>query len=858
MSRLPFRWKWLFYAAGGFALFFALFLGAAAVLLPKFLPPEKIRSLVIEQISKQLQRKVTVGEVRFHPLEGIRINDLQISNRPGEPWDAGSFLKVRRIGVDYYLFPLLWGQLKIKEILLEEPEILIERLSVEEFNFSDWVKKPQGAVNQEKQPPEGSSFSKTALLLEVGRLRVEKGKLTYRDYSIKPVQDLRLKDLFFEVRGLSLTGGKTELVWDAPLEYAGGLYRWRGKGGFQYFAAKDRLKNIRLAGDLNGVRFEIRGEVEALTQDTAPRLEGFLGADAALMPALLPPTAPKFPPEWKLSGPVSVTFETSGSMQKGVGVKGRLAAEKMEIRLGEYFFKEKDAPLNGDFLMVSGLDFFKLQSFHFMLQDWKLSGNFAVTGLPKHPSLPADPAFVFNVLGKDMPLSGLPKAVPLLTGYTFGGKVDFRLSAAGKIRKPDTWETEGFLELGDIRCTHPKGVKILEEMKGRLTWARGVAKWPDLTFRLMEAPVKFSFSFQGLQPGAMMNLETWKAQATYQLSAGSVDLEKLLPLMPKPDHDKKAAETKKQEPKSVKRKFLNIPPGFSLSGTAECKSFYFRKLALEDVSLKTTVQKQVFEASGTLKAFEGKASGAYSQLFNGKWESPLSFAVTLAGVSAQKAVNDTVDSFVKKNSEQYKDKILGKMNFSFLGSAMQNNNDPRVFRKTLKGEGPFQITGVQIQGLALLGTVFQSLKERSDALKMEQLDGKIALKDEKVFLEAQSTGSTGRMRLKGAVDFDGNYAPSLRLENDIRKEYLDSEKVLSFIPSALRGKIDWSRAADAQGFVPLDFELKGKISDPPGAGALDTRRLMRNVEESYKREIQQKTQEKLEGVKEKLKGLFGK
>jgi hypothetical protein len=170
------------------------------------------------------------------------------------------------------------------------------------------------------------------------------------------------------------------------------------------------------------------------------------------------------------------------------------------------------------------------------------------------------------------------------------------------------------------------------------------------------------------------------------------------------------------------------------------------------------------------------------------------------------------------------------------------------------------ITGVRIQGLALLGGLFKNLKDKKNEMKLDKLDGTIQLVDGKAVLALKSEGTQGRMRVNGAIGFDGFYAPELRIENDIRKDAMDVDTYFGSLPQSLRSKLDINRAADAQGFVPIDFKLTGAVSEVPGAKALDLTRLTKNVMGSYTKGVQQKTagvaQKASGAIGSKLKGLF--
>jgi hypothetical protein len=160
----------------------------------------------------------------------------------------------------------------------------------------------------------------------------------------------------------------------------------------------------------------------------------------------------------------------------------------------------------------------------------------------------------------------------------------------------------------------------------------------------------------------------------------------------------------------------------------------------------------------------------------------------------------------------------------------------------------------------MLGGLSQALKDSPKALKMDKLDGTLAVGDRKVTVTANSAGDFGRLRVNGAVDFDGNYAPEMRVENDVKKDVLDSKAYFGALPGSLSSRIDLNRAADAQGYVPVDFKFTGAASQAPGFKALDFTRLTKNVTNSYTKEVTNKIAEKTgaagAAVGNALKGFF--
>ncbi|HEY5038887.1 MAG TPA: AsmA family protein, partial [bacterium] len=116
--------KFVLIAGGIFLGVLVLLMGGVAIYIHVNYPPEKLKAIAIEKLSETLKRKVTVGDVQFNVFSGFNIANLKISNRPG--WSEGSFVTAKDISISYKLFPLLWGQIALGEVRLNQPEILVE------------------------------------------------------------------------------------------------------------------------------------------------------------------------------------------------------------------------------------------------------------------------------------------------------------------------------------------------------------------------------------------------------------------------------------------------------------------------------------------------------------------------------------------------------------------------------------------------------------------------------------------------------------------------------------------------------------------------------------------------------------
>ena len=107
--------KFVLIGGGVLVGLFILLLIIAAIAIPILLPPAKMKAMATEKLTAALKHKVTVGDVHFNVLSGFDVKNLKIANRPG--WAEQPLLAAKDISISYHLFPLLWGQVSLGEIV---------------------------------------------------------------------------------------------------------------------------------------------------------------------------------------------------------------------------------------------------------------------------------------------------------------------------------------------------------------------------------------------------------------------------------------------------------------------------------------------------------------------------------------------------------------------------------------------------------------------------------------------------------------------------------------------------------------------------------------------------------------------
>lgn len=193
--------------------------GIAIVVLPNFVPMERIVAEGAKQVEAATGRKLTVGgdpELSIWPEVAIRVSDVAFANAPGATDPQMATIEAVRVRVP--IMPLLSGAVEIEEFVLVKPNI---RLEVDKNGKPNWSFAPAGAPAA--KPAEGADTNAGGGLpeqlktLKLGDVRIEDGRIAYRDASSGAEETLEDVDLKLTLDSL-----------DSPLTAVGGLV-WKGE-----------------------------------------------------------------------------------------------------------------------------------------------------------------------------------------------------------------------------------------------------------------------------------------------------------------------------------------------------------------------------------------------------------------------------------------------------------------------------------------------------------------------------------------------------------------------------------------------------------------------------------------------------
>ncbi|MDD4178777.1 MAG: AsmA family protein [Candidatus Margulisbacteria bacterium] len=183
---------------GFFAVIFLLVV-IGFIVLPLVFPADKIKDFAAAKLSEMIRREVKIEKASFDLFSGIKLQGLSVSNRTG--FSPKPFVKADAIVLRYAFWPLFSRQIIIKEISLVKPEILVEKSSRGDFNFSDLT--TQQPNHPTTKPPINQKRSdKPPFDLFINAFSIKDGRLSYIDKGAGTANDV--KNLNLKISGFAL------------------------------------------------------------------------------------------------------------------------------------------------------------------------------------------------------------------------------------------------------------------------------------------------------------------------------------------------------------------------------------------------------------------------------------------------------------------------------------------------------------------------------------------------------------------------------------------------------------------------------------------------------------------------------
>ncbi len=295
------------------ALVVVFFIVAAAA-ASLFIPWNKVKDKATTELSKTLNRKVSIGKIFFNPFNGIAIEVSKISISNAKGFTNKPFVADDKLIVKFYVLPLFVGKAVIKKIQLVDPQILVERNRRGIFNFTDLTSGKSSSKSKAKASKVSSKSSaptKIPVDIVISELSIKNGQITYND-------DYLATPLRTQVNNFNLTVGPISLNSKKPMQISLATQivlnkkviplTVEGAASVFYNEQKAKIENIVVKAP--SVSISVSGSVSSFL--TKPTLDVDASLDVVLKTLaadLIPPSLVDFPAALSLSG--SLDFKAS-------------------------------------------------------------------------------------------------------------------------------------------------------------------------------------------------------------------------------------------------------------------------------------------------------------------------------------------------------------------------------------------------------------------------------------------------------------------------------------------------------------------------------------------------------------------
>jgi hypothetical protein len=314
-------------------------------LIPTIISSGMVKSKIINGLETSLNRKVHIDDITMSWSSGLDIKNIHIKERDDLPGDT--FVKVKRILCNIDFMPLIKKQIRINDLIIHSPEIVIQKDKQGLFNYEDKrVSIEPGATPEivEKLTPDvtrkpvgkpmPTPLVIPALLSDLKiKAKVSNGKFTFIDHQLQ--EETRIKDLNTTLNIDSLNKpielqcafdieakGEIEhadislsvsLAKDGEIDPGNAKGMFNMKTGFALITTDFDMAKFKGEGG-TGLNFSMNVDLKKLTKNLA----GMLG----------------LPKGMQVEGDINSKITADGQLEKTIGIDGSTEITNLYITGG--------------------------------------------------------------------------------------------------------------------------------------------------------------------------------------------------------------------------------------------------------------------------------------------------------------------------------------------------------------------------------------------------------------------------------------------------------------------------------------------------------------------------------------------
>jgi AsmA protein len=812
---------------------------AAGITLKMIFTPEKLRTLIMPRIEEAVGRKVTVKDFSLKVWTGlgVELEGIELANAKG--FAEKPMVKVESIVLKVNLLGLLKRQLVISSLVVDKPEIMIEKDINGVFNFDDLIKPvPLGQAAKPAATPTSSPVS-----LAMQSFRIKDGRFEFEDKQgkVKAVAsgineelsfsaDLKLEnirtkgtikvtDISAEVPGLKVSKIYVNVSHDITINLPGKLVT---------------INDITVAPQ--GIALSLGGTIANF--DSLPVLDLALKTTAIeikLIIAALPPEIKAQAKDVTATGQIELGLKITGQIDpkdpkslpkvdgsvvlKNIGIKYAMLPKSVSDVNGQIAFSEKDLNIKNISAKLG-------------------TAGFAMSCLVQNFEDP----YVKAAFKGNFDLGEVKDYVPLEAGMSMSGKIDADFKAEGKVKDVNSFKMDGRIDLIKLNFATAALMKPVSDMNGKVLLTKNLINVPDISCKIGKSSMSFNAqvkNFLSLVPeqpapkggkAPVVLPKQGKAVITFTLNSPLLDLDEILPPLPKPGEKPQISNPKSQTPPPA---MLPIPD-MLMDGKVRITKIKFLKMDFDNLQGDLKMADRKLNLDGLVNVYSGKVTGKVWADLN-----DLTKIEYRLGANAEKLeANDFLTALTPLDNRMYaKMDVRG----DFTGLAP----DTVLIKKSLKGQGKASTGEGKITNWPMLADILSYCKlSETKEVGFRSLSLGFRINEEKIYLDdLQMFTKFGDVTLAGYSSFAGyvDYKVSITLT----KEESDKVKAKGGNAAAL--------FTNKEGRVVLDLLIKGQ-SPKPSIG-VDTQMAQARLKGKAQEEIDKAKQQAAEAAQKQAEEL---
>lgn len=741
-----------------------------AFILPRVIDLDKYKPTLISMVEERINGKVNLRHIELTILDGLgaRLHDFEVLN--ADRFDNSPFLRVRQLEVKIGLLPLLAGKINSK-LILEAPQILLEKDREGIFSFKELIREPGNIPN----PPKAKSLPSSGVLpwidrFSVSALSIKNGKITYIDHatqSPKP-RTLTFEDLHLKVENLSL--GKPIRFELAFREETFASERIRLEGKVRVDAEHNQVELLTTYLTTGDLELELGGKVD--DYKVHPILELSISSNRFTLARLLsiyPPVARRIPPELSISGLSSLKGSINGDLDNLL-IKGNIDCNKNTINYGDTFRKSEGVLANLALSLLIEKGSLRINELELNLNGLKLKGSGSMANL-------RDPKIDLKAATNEVELKGWEGIFPSSGLSRLAGGLRLEGAVEGSIKDRKGLSFKGRLLLNEVGASVPWLAQDVEGLNGELKFSSDSAIGKDVSLKLGNSDVNLDFELSDFE----------NPKISFDLISKQLNMDEFLPKSLK----KKTGGEKGQNPEAGKI----LLDRFTVQGNVRVASGKIKRLSFENLSLNLSFKNKLLTFSNLSFDLYGGSYQGTGKLDMGTEEPTYIFQSQLREVK----INELLSRFPSLEGI-FSGFLSAELSLSGKGISFES------FSKSLSGAGKISLSKGRISSLSLEKSLsvlskLEGWEGSSTSTEFQALEGQVSISEERVNTSGLRL-RTGDMTVAASGYFDRNRQINYQaqavlsrrlsqsLERSLGGEFFKDEGERIVIPFHLGGTID--------------------------------------------------------------------